>query len=147
MSRHMLPVMAGLSVFPFASIAIAAYLLTTAGPDMKAVAGAIMVLSAAVFGIALVVMIKLSRQDDILWSQHDAIRDLSSKADAAELRLDEVEQQAKAPADRLDEIAGDLKTLRDGVRSLMQAREKPQPAKCRAGRGNSSAIRLSRSGR
>ncbi|WP_373505361.1 EAL domain-containing protein [Aestuariivirga sp.] len=135
MSRHMLPVMAGLSVFPLASIAIAAYLLTSAGPEMTAVAGAIMVLSACVFGIALVVMIKLSRQDDLLWSQQDAIRDLAGKADAAEIRLNDVEQQALAPAHRLDDIAADVKTLRDGVRSLMQAREKPvaaNPAPARA---------------
>jgi EAL domain-containing protein (putative c-di-GMP-specific phosphodiesterase class I) len=134
MSRHMLPVMVGLSVFPFASIAIAAYLLTSAGPEMTAVAGAIMVLSACVFGIAIVVMVKLSRQDDLLWSQQDAIRDLAGKADAAEIRLNDVEQQASAPAHRLDEIAADMKTLRDGVRSLMQAREKPAAANPAAAR-------------
>ena len=50
MSRHMAPVMLGLTAFPLAAIGIAAFLVVSAGPQMMAVAGAILL------SLALVVL-------------------------------------------------------------------------------------------
>ena len=128
MSRQMLTVMLGLAVFPFAAIAIAAYVLTTSGPEMTSLAGAIMVLAACLFGLALVVMMKLSRHEEWLASQQETMRDLNDQSHALTARLDDVEQRGAEPARRLDEITTDMKMLRDGIRSLMTMRDKPEPA-------------------
>ena len=93
MSRHMAPVMLGLTAFPLAAIGIAAYLVVTGGPVMTPVAGAILLLSCCILVATLVAMVKLSRHEAWLWSQQSALRSLSAKTEEAMERLAAAEQR------------------------------------------------------
>ena len=128
----MITALLGLAVFPFAGIAIATYLLIAAGPEMTALAGALLVLAAGVFGIAMFVSIRLSRHEEWLWSQQDAINDLTERSGQAATRLAAIEEQGRQPALKLDEIMSDVRNLRDGFRGLIRdhdtpAARKPEP--------------------
>jgi EAL domain-containing protein (putative c-di-GMP-specific phosphodiesterase class I) len=129
MSRQMLGILLGLAVFPLVAIAVAAYLLTTSGPFAAAIAGAILVLAACLVGLIVLTTLKASRQDEWLWAQHDRLRELADKTDALGHRLEAVELRSDEPARRLDEILADVKSLRDGVRTLLAA---GQPARAAA---------------
>jgi hypothetical protein len=78
----MAPVMLGLTAFPLAAIGIAAFLVVSAGPQMMAVAGAILLLSCCILVAATVVAVKLSRHEEWLWAQQDSLRGLAGKTDA-----------------------------------------------------------------
>ena len=114
MSRHMAPVMLGLTAFPLAAIGIAAYLVVSAGPQLMAVAGAILLLSCCLLLAMTVVAVKLSRHEAWLWAQLDSLRGMSRKADEALARIADVEQQAAAAAD-VDALAADVSALRREV--------------------------------
>ena len=102
MSRHMAPVMLGLTAFPLAAIGIAAYLVVSAGPQMMAVAGAILLLSCCILLAVTVAVVKLQRHDTWLWSQQESLRGLSGQTDDLLARLASVEQRhvAKGHANR-----------------------------------------------
>lgn len=93
MSRQLMPVMLGLTILPFAAIAVAAYLLAYAGPDVMAIAGAILLLAVCVLLTAVAAMAGLNRVEDWLGSQDDMLRDLALRADRASQRLSELEQR------------------------------------------------------
>ncbi|MCA3560773.1 MAG: EAL domain-containing protein [Aestuariivirga sp.] len=114
MSRHMAPVMLGLTAFPLAAIGIAAYLVGSAGPQSMAVAGAILLLSCCILLAVTVAVVKLQRHDEWLWSQQDSLRELAAKSEDLATRLESVEQ---AHADtgttaQLAAVARDMKMLR-----------------------------------
>jgi len=79
MSRHMAPVMLGLTAFPLAAIGIAAYLVVSAGPQMLAVAGAILLLACCMLIAVTVAVVKLSRHDAWLWAQQDSLGGLEAR--------------------------------------------------------------------
>lgn len=131
----MAPVMLGLTVFPMAAIGIAAYLVVSAGPQMTAVAGAILLLSCCILVVATVAMVKLARHQDWLWSLQDSVRSLAGKTDDALGRIEALERPAAADeATRVDEIANDLGALRRELREFMHAQEADAPPR-RAARG------------
>ncbi len=136
MSRRMVPVMLGLTVFPLAAIGIAAYLVMSAGPQLTAVAGAILLLSCCILVAATVAMVKLSRHEEWLWAQQDTIRGIAGKAEDAQTRVALLERQRldEDQTERLDRLATDLGALRRDVRDVMQAvREREEaPARRRA---------------
>ena len=129
MSRHMVPVMLGLTVFPLAAIGIAAYLVVSAGPQLTAVAGAILLLSCCILVAATVAMVKLSRHEDWLWSQQDALRDMAGKTEEALSRIAAIETRGREPAaaGRADDMAMEMGALRREVRDAMQALRRPAP--------------------
>lgn len=123
MSRHMAPVMLGLTAFPLAAIGIAAYLVVTAGPQMTPVAGAILLLSCCILVAALVVVVKLSRHESWLWSQQSALRNLSAKTEEVLERVAAAEQRhdtAVTPAE-LGRVAADVGALRRELNDYVAA--------------------------
>jgi hypothetical protein len=123
----MAPVMLGLTAFPLAAIGIAAYLVVSAGPQLMAVAGAILLLSCCLLLSATVVVVKLSRHEAWLWSQQGALRGLTRKADEALARIADVERQSAAATD-VAAIAADISAMRRDLHERMpvqpRAREK-----------------------
>jgi len=134
MSRRMTPVMLGLTTFPLAAIGVAAYIVVTAGPQMMAVAGAILLLACCILVAITVVAMKLSRHEQWLWSQQGSLRDLARKTGDALDRLAKVEQEAAGAAE-LDAVASDLAALR---RDVQEARA-PQPRQSTAAHPQSAA--------
>jgi EAL domain-containing protein (putative c-di-GMP-specific phosphodiesterase class I) len=133
MSRQNVLALVSLAVFPFAAVGIATYMLATASTSIAITAGAILVLSAGFMAVAIVLTLRMTRQEEWIWQQEDNWRELTDKLDASTLRLDEVERQARQPGLKLDEIMADVRALRDGFRSMIQSREQaahrePDPA-------------------
>lgn len=123
MARHMAPVMLGLTAFPLAAIGIAAYLAVSAGPQMTAVAGAILLLSCCLLIAAMVTLVKLSRHEAWLKAQQEGLRGLTAKTDSALSRLAAAERRAErtAPAAELEAVAADVSALRREVHDLKGA--------------------------
>ena len=119
--------MLGLAVFPVAAAGIAIYLLAAGRADAAVIAGAILVLAAGASAAVLVMMHKLSSQEEWLWQQQDTLRDLAEKTETMTTRLAEAERQGKQPVLQLDQIMADVRTLRDGFRNLHLPSGKPQP--------------------
>lgn len=127
MSRHMAPVMLGLTAFPLAAIGIAAYIVVTAGPQMTPVAGAILLLSCCILVAAMVAMVKLSRHEAWLWSLQGALRNLAAKTDEALERVAAAEQRhdtAVTPAE-LGRVAADVGALRRELHGYVAAPSAP----------------------
>ncbi len=109
---------------------------------MAVIAGALMVLGAGIFASSLVMLLKLSRQEDWLWSQQDEIRELRERADAQTARLDDCENRLDQPSQKLDEIMSEMRKLRESVRGMapmprmdnlqMPLRDKPREQPPRA---------------
>ena len=114
MSRHMAPVMLGLTAFPLAAIGIAAYLVVAGGPQMTAVAGAILLLSCCLLVAATVVAVKLSRHEEWLWAQQDSLRGLAGKTQDALQRIASVEIRSDEAVSlqQVEAIAADIDGLR-----------------------------------
>lgn len=127
MARQMQTAMLGLAVFPVAAAGIAIYLLAAGRADAAVIAGAILVLAAGASAAVLVMMHKLSSQEEWLWQQQDTLRDLAEKTETMTTRLAEAERQGKQPVLQLDQIMADVRTLRDGFRNLHLPSGKPQP--------------------
>lgn len=129
MPRHMFPALLGLTVFPLVAVGIAAWMLVGGGAAMAGPAGAIMVLAAAVFAVAMVLLIKLSHHEAWAWDNQDQIRDLSERTEALTTRLGAVEEEVRQPGLKLDLIMADVKKLRDGFQSLAEREPAtgPQP--------------------
>jgi EAL domain-containing protein (putative c-di-GMP-specific phosphodiesterase class I) len=119
MSRHMMPVMLGLTILPIAAILIAAYMLLFAGSGMAIVAGAILLLSVCVLATAVAIMTKLSKVEDWLYSHEETLRDLMGRSDRAAARLSEVEHQVNLPTPGIDKLISDLGALRQEVKDAM----------------------------
>ena len=132
MSRQSVTALVGLAVFPLLALSVAAYLIATNSLGPVAVAGAIVVLGAGLFAVAVVMIFKFSRHEDWLWHQTDLIRGLSEKADAAAAKIVQLEGQSGQPNARLDAIIADVRALSDGLgkliqRSTAQDAQKPEP--------------------
>lgn len=125
MSRHLMPVMLGLLVLPAAAVIAAAYLAASSHGELAALSTILIALGAGVFAIVMVVLMKLSRQEDWLYDQQDQVRDLHERHDALVARLDAVEEQAGHPAAKLDEIMGDMRALRDNFKTMAEASARP----------------------
>ena len=119
MSRHMMPVMLGLTILPIAAIVIAAYMLVFGGSGMAAVAGAILLLSVCVLATAIAIMSKLSKVEDWLSSHDEALRDVMGRSDRAVARLRELEHQVNLPTPGIDKLITDLSALRQEVKDAM----------------------------
>jgi EAL domain-containing protein (putative c-di-GMP-specific phosphodiesterase class I) len=119
MSRHMMPVMLGLTILPIAAIVIAAYMLVFADTGMAAVAGAILLLSVCVLVTAVAIMSKLSKVEDWLYSHDKTLRDLLGRTERTAARLSEVEHQVNLPSPGIDKLMSDLSALRQEVKDAM----------------------------
>ena len=126
MSRHMAPVMLGLTAFPLAAIGIAAYLVVPAGPQMTAVAGAILLLSCCILVAITVVASKLSRHEAWLWAQQDALRGMARKAEEAFAHFADVEERAADAAD-VQALADDVAALRRHLQDSLAPQPRPRP--------------------
>ncbi len=125
MSRHMVPVMLGLTVFTAAAMAIAVYIVVNAGLGMAPVAGAILLLSLSVLAIAVVALVKLSGHDRSLAQQKDQLRKLSGRSEEALARLATIEQRTFEPDPRLDRVVADVGALRRDLHDLLHPRNQP----------------------
>lgn len=119
MSRHMMPVMLGLTILPIAAIVIAAYLLVFEGSSMAAVSGAILLLSVCVLATAVAIMARLAKVEDWLFSHDETLRDLLGRTDRTSARLSEVERQVSQPSPSIDRLVSDLGALRQEVKDAM----------------------------
>ncbi len=137
MSRQSVTALIGLAVFPLLAVAVAAYLVATNTLGTATIAGAILVLAAGLFAVAVTLFLKVSHQEEWLWHLQDRIRGLSERGDTATARIAELGEQVKLPGNRLDEILADVKSLRDGLRTVVERRDlaaspvfsqKPEPA-------------------
>lgn len=130
MSRHMAPVMLGLTAFPLAAIGIAAFLVVSAGPQMMAVAGAILLLSCCILVAATVVAVKLSRHEEWLWSQQESLRGLAGKTDAALARIAALEARGDeaGPAAQVEALAADMNRMRRDMDDALPAPSRRRPA-------------------
>jgi EAL domain-containing protein (putative c-di-GMP-specific phosphodiesterase class I) len=123
MSRHMAPVMLGLTAFPLAAIGIAAYLVASAGPQMLAVAGAILLLSCCILLAVTVAVVKLQRHDAWLWSQQDSLSALAAKDEDLLARLASVERRHDKAVTlaQLGAVAADVRRLRGELHDYVTA--------------------------
>ena len=130
MSRHMAPVMLGLTAFPLAAIGIAAFLVVSAGPQMMAVAGAILLLSCCILVAATVVAVKLSRHEEWLWAQQDSLRGLAGKTDAALARIAALETRDpdEVPVAQVEALAVDESRTHRGLDEDLARASRRQPA-------------------
>ena len=112
MSRQMMPVMLGLTIFPIGAIVIAAYLLVMFGVNAAAIAGAILLLSIGLIALAGTLLNKISDVEDWMFAQDEVLRDLTARADRATARLSLVERKVAQPVPGLDKLAADLAALR-----------------------------------
>lgn len=119
MSRHLMPVMLGLTILPIAAIVIAAYMLVFADTGMAAVAGAILLLSVCVLVTAIAIMSRLSKVEDWLYSHDESLRDLVGRTERSAARLSEVEHQVNLPTPGIDKLISDLSALRQEVKDAM----------------------------
>ena len=134
MSRHMAPVMAGLTAFPLAAIGIAAFLVVSAGPQMMAVAGAILLLSCCILVAATVVAVKLSRHEAWLWSQQESLRGVAGKTDAALARIAALEtrHEDEVPVAQAEALAADESRTYRGPDETHARASRRQPASAAA---------------
>lgn len=127
MSRHMIPVMLGITIFPIAAIVIAGYMLMFAGSSMAVVAGAILLLAFCVLATAIIIMSKLSRMEDWLFSHEETLRDLLGRSERTAARLSEVEREVSQPAPGVDRLISDLGALREEVKEAMTRKAEANP--------------------
>lgn len=145
MSRHMIPVMLGITIFPIAAIVIAGYMLMLAGSSMAIVAGAILLLAFCVLATAIIIIImsKLSQMEDWLFSHEETLRDLLGRSERAAARLSEVERKVSKPAPGVDRLISDLGALRHEVKEAMTGKsEAAPPPRTEAPRPESEHIEL-----
>lgn len=143
MSRHMIPVMLGITIFPIAAIVIAGYMLMFAGSSMAVVAGAILLLAFCVLATAVIIMSKLSRMEDWLFSHEETLRDLLGRSERTAARLSEVEREMSEPAPGVDRLISDLGALRQEVKEAMTRKsEAAPPPRTEAPRAESEHIEL-----
>jgi EAL domain-containing protein (putative c-di-GMP-specific phosphodiesterase class I) len=126
MSRHTIPAVITLAVFPVAAVGLSIYMLASGNANVTAVAGAVLLLGTGLFAIGIVGVQKFSSQEEWLLQQQDVMGDTLHRLDSLTARIDGVEQSVDQPMERLDEIKAELKGLRDNLRSLIQAKEKPE---------------------
>jgi EAL domain-containing protein (putative c-di-GMP-specific phosphodiesterase class I) len=126
MSRHTIPAVITLAVFPVAAVGLSIYMLASGNANVTAVAGAVLLLGTGLFAIGIVGVQKFSGQEEWLLQQQDVMGDTLHRLDSLTARIDGVEQSVDQPMERLDEIKAELKGLRDNLRSLIQAKEKPE---------------------
>jgi EAL domain-containing protein (putative c-di-GMP-specific phosphodiesterase class I) len=126
----MAPVMLGLTAFPLAAIGIAAFLVVSAGPQMMAVAGAILLLSCCILVAVTVVAVKLSRHEAWLWSQQDSLRGLAGKTDAALERIAALEarNEEARPAAQEDDLVADMGRMRREMNETPSGVSRRRPA-------------------
>lgn len=127
MSRHMIPVMLGITIFPIAAIVIAGYMLMFAGSSMAVVAGAILLLAFCVLATAIIIMSKLSRMEDWLFSHEETLHDLLGRSERTAARLSEVEREVSQPAPGVDRLISDLGALREEVKEAMTRKAEANP--------------------
>ena len=121
----MVPVMLGLTVFTAAAMAIAAYLVATAGMGMAAVAGAILLLSLGVLVTGAVALVKLSGHERWLVFQRDQIRKLSGRSEEALARLAALEEREAEADPRLDLVKSEMDQLRRDLHQMRLAQRPP----------------------
>ena len=119
MSRHMMPVMLGLTILPIAAILIAAYMMVFEGSGMAAVSGAILLLAVCVLAAAVAIMVKLSKFEDWLFSHEETLRDLLGRTDRTAARVADLEREVSQPSPSIDRLVSDLGALRQEVKDAM----------------------------
>jgi EAL domain-containing protein (putative c-di-GMP-specific phosphodiesterase class I) len=126
MSRHMVPVALGLSVFPFSAIGIAAYVLTSPSMGVSLMSGAIFLLACGMVLAGGSLIVVLSRQQDDLKAQQSALQDVIAGSVKVMRRLSSIEQrEAVAPpaSPRDRETAAEPGTQRRHAAGPMQAQQ------------------------
>lgn len=127
MSRHIMPVMLGLTILPIFAMGIAVYLLVYGGSDAAAIAGAILLLAVCVLAMGMAAITRISKVEDWLYTQEETLRDLAGRNERANARLVEVERQVSQPSAGLDKILSDLGALRQEVKEAMVRQPEPAP--------------------
>ncbi|WP_395684688.1 EAL domain-containing protein [Aestuariivirga sp.] len=93
MSRHMVPVTLGLSVFPLSAIGIAAFVLTAPSTGAWLMSGAIFLLACGMVLAGGSFIVVLGQQQDSLAAQQSALRDVTASSLEAMKRLSVLEQR------------------------------------------------------
>jgi EAL domain-containing protein (putative c-di-GMP-specific phosphodiesterase class I) len=123
MTRQDVTALIGLAVFPLLAVAAAAYLVAVNTLEIAAIAGAILVLAAGLFALAVIAVLNSVRHEKRLSSHHGRLRGLADRADIVAARLADLEDKAIRPGSRLDEIVADVKSLRDDLRTALGSRQ------------------------
>ena len=118
----------GLSVFAFAAIALAAYMVAARALDPALVAGALFLLAAGQIGVVIAAAARTARLESVALHQQQSLRGLSDRTEQAAEAAARAENAAENPAVsfKLDELSADIRALRDGFRTLLQPKE-PEP--------------------
>ena len=130
MSRHMVPVMLGLAVFPLAAVGVAAYVLAAPAAGPGFITAAVFLLASGMIMAGLLIAVSLARHESILTAQHSALTDVAAKTMAAAARLAALEERATQPSPRpapQEDITAEMGALRRQVRDLMQNPRAPAP--------------------
>jgi len=119
------PTVLGLMVFALTAIGCATFLLATRMIDLYAVAGAVLVLAAGQLIATVAAALRFARLEDHL-ERHERLLQKTEAAQAETLtRFRTMDDRlARAGSGRFDEIAAELRELRDAIRNLLR----PQPA-------------------
>lgn len=128
MSRHNIPAMITLAVFPVAAVGLSIYMLVSGSVQVTAVAGVVLLLGAGLLLAAIAGVLKYSRLEDWLYDQQDQMADAVHKLDTLAGRIEDAEQRFDQPDKALGEIKAELKDLRENLRRLVQAQDRPQAA-------------------
>jgi EAL domain-containing protein (putative c-di-GMP-specific phosphodiesterase class I) len=128
MSRHTIPVMLGLTTLLIGAMLVAAFVMGLVSPGAALVAGAVLVLSVCMLAAAVVIMSKLTRVEDWLYSHDETLRDLVGRSDRAVARLTDVERQLSQPTPGIDRLVSDLGALRQEVKEAMVRKSEAPPA-------------------
>jgi EAL domain-containing protein (putative c-di-GMP-specific phosphodiesterase class I) len=128
MQRHMVPALVGISIFPLAAAGIAAYLMAA---GVMLVAVALLMLAVGMILAAVMIMVRLSHQDNVLADQQVVQDELEARIKTAAARLVGLEEQSRrstAQATRAEEIMTELNALRREVKDLVQAQRQATAA-------------------
>ncbi|MCB1376903.1 MAG: EAL domain-containing protein [Alphaproteobacteria bacterium] len=115
------PIMAGLGVFALLAVACAVYAVAAGQIQGLAIPGALLVLAVGQLLILGMIWSRMSRVAGRVSEDERAIAGLAGTSDALANRLDNLEHRvANPPPSPLDDIAAEVRVLRDSVKELVR---------------------------
>lgn len=124
------PMIAGLSAFALAAVAIAAVMLAMGRADPVLAAGAVFLLAAGQIAVILGLSARIARIEDQARIADLAIDRLAEQVEQSGTRLDEAERLAREPGRRhIEELMADVRALGGSVAALMAQSRTPGPPK------------------
>ena len=122
------PTVLGLLVFALTAVACAGFMIAIANVNLYAVTGAILVLATGQVAFILVWSWRSARFEDRFAHQDEIMQSSASAHGEITARIDELEHRLAHPqSGRLDEIATELRALRDHIKFLAYPAEAPRP--------------------